>query len=218
LTGNTFNFPGLSQLTKVKGENIGMAAAFELHVQFCGSLPCVEGVTSAVCLVRSGAAQATAGLWDGSPAPTAVETADGVVVTITGKPRFGEQVWETTLTLKCGSATEPTGNVEGTKIALAFSHPDACKGGPGGGLSGGSIFLIILLVVSFVYVVAGCIWNVKRNSKPFGRESCPNAGFWGALPGHTKAGCAFTYTKLRSLCNGRSTSSAESSGYGTTDE
>jgi len=67
-------------------------------------------------------------------------------------------------------------------------------------LSGGSIFLIILAVVIPVYIIAGCVWNWKKNGLR-GWEACPNRGFWKALWVNAKAGCAVTRAKI---CRGSS--------------
>lgn len=160
---------------------------------------------------------AIAGFWDASHA---VDVSDleggGVSILVTGKPLFGEQVWTTTFNVYCGKETSPVGSTETTKITLGFSHPDACGGGDSG-LSGGSIFLIILLCVTVVYVIAGCVYNVKRNQTPLGCASCPNKDFWFAIPGLAKAGCAFTVLKIKGCVGGSGSSSAaaaEGSGYG----
>jgi hypothetical protein len=100
---------------------------------------------------------------------------------------------------------------------MQLDHPSGCKvAGGGGGLSGGSLFLIILLVGAFVYVVGGCLLNWKVRALPLGRDACPNRAFWAEIPGYTKAGCAFTWGKLRGLCGGSKggAASSEAEGYG----
>jgi len=84
---------------------------------------------------------------------------------------------------------------------VVTSH--VCPGGagsPGGkGLSGGWIFIIILIVVLFLYIVAGCVYQRKKKGAS-GMESCPNIEFWRGLPVLVKEGFTFTWTKLRGLC------------------
>jgi len=79
----------------------------------------------------------------------------------------------------------------------------ACAGGAGGGgskgLSGGWVFIIILIVCLFVYIVAGCVYQRKKKGAS-GVESIPNIEFWRGLPGLVKEGFSFTWTKLRGLC------------------
>lgn len=67
------------------------------------------------------------------------------------------------------------------------------------GLSGGTIFLILVIVVSFVYVVGGCLFNYFKNGLR-GLDACPQKEFWFGLPGLVRDGCAFTFGKIRSLC------------------
>jgi len=78
-----------------------------------------------------------------------------------------------------------------------------CPGGAGGGgskgLSGGWVFIIILIVCVFVYIVAGCVYQRKKKGAS-GVESFPNIEFWRGLPGLVKEGFSFTWTKLRGLC------------------
>ncbi len=92
---------------------------------------------------------------------------------------------------------------------MKFPTPILCPGhgGKKGGMSGGTIFLIIVIVVTFVYIVGGCIWNWKRNEKR-GMEACPHRTFWCAIPGYTKDGCMFTWGKIRGLCSGTKTTSS----------
>lgn len=88
----------------------------------------------------------------------------------------------------------------------------ACAGGSGGeGLSGGAIFLIIVLCVSVVYVLTGCIICVAKFGKPIGIEACPHKAFWCALPGLYIAGIKFTIGKIAGLCGSKTitTSSGE---------
>lgn len=101
-------------------------------------------------------------------------------------------------------------NIPGTCIYdLKFPTPIACGGGGAGekGISGGTVFLIIVLVSVFLYVVIGCIYNVKKNLMPVS-EACPHKTFWLSIPGLVKDGCVFTWGKLRSLCGKTQTTSS----------
>ncbi len=63
------------------------------------------------------------------------------------------------------------------------------------GLSGGSIFLILLVVMIPVYVTVGCVY--KRAAKgASGSEACPNVEFWRDLPSLVSDGFKFTLAKL----------------------
>jgi len=72
-------------------------------------------------------------------------------------------------------------------------------GGSSSGLSGGWVFIIILIVCIFLYIVAGCVYQRKKKGAS-GMESFPNIEFWRGLPGLVKEGFSFTWTKLRGLC------------------
>jgi len=74
-----------------------------------------------------------------------------------------------------------------------------CGGGgnkPDGGLSGGWVFIIILIVLIPVYVAIGCVYKAKTKGTT-GMESCPNIDFWRDLPGLVKDGFRFTFSKCR---------------------
>lgn len=78
-----------------------------------------------------------------------------------------------------------------------------------GGLSGGSIFLIILFVGLILYCLFGCVLNVKKNGKAVGLDAVPQREFWFvALPLLVKEGCIFTKGK----CMGLKTNSNATSG------
>jgi len=63
-----------------------------------------------------------------------------------------------------------------------------------GGLSGGWIFVIIVLCGFTVYFAAGIAWNVKNGKR--GAEAIPNIEFWTDLPGLAKDGCKWVVSKL----------------------
>jgi len=95
----------------------------------------------------------------------------------------------------------PTFTVESPPLHYNFEwktqHACPTKGGSGGksGLSGGSVFLIILLVGAVVYLAAGITFNkVRRHAH--GAEILPNWGFWSSLPGLVKDGVMFLVHKV----------------------
>ncbi|GFN82779.1 ras-related protein rab-5c [Plakobranchus ocellatus] len=71
--------------------------------------------------------------------------------------------------------------------------PSIKVAGSSDGLSGGSILLIIALVVVLLYLVVGVAVQVGVR-KAEGRERIPNVNFWSALPGLIAAGIRFTFT------------------------
>jgi len=80
-----------------------------------------------------------------------------------------------------------------------------------GGLSDGSIFLIILGVLIPLYCVLGCVYNVKKNGKTVGMDAVPQREVWCvAVPALVKEGCTFTKGKLMGLKTNTKASSGES--------
>merc|ERR1711871_852623 len=66
-----------------------------------------------------------------------------------------------------------------------------------GGLSDGSLFLILTFFVFLpLYLGGGMIYNYKVKEKR-GIEMVPNLEFWRALPGYTKVGCIYSYGKAK---------------------
>ena len=64
-------------------------------------------------------------------------------------------------------------------------------------MSIGWIILIMLPVLFLLYVVGGCIYNVKLVGKKPGLTAFPQIQYWKMLPGLVKDGCKYTYVTLR---------------------
>jgi len=64
-------------------------------------------------------------------------------------------------------------------------------------MSIGWIILITLPVLFLLYVVGGCIYNVKLVGKKPGLTAFPQIQYWKMLPGLVKDGCNYTYVTLR---------------------
>lgn len=75
-------------------------------------------------------------------------------------------------------------------------RPSGAAGDGAGGLSGGWIFVIIVLVCAFVYFVGGFIYKTRQKGTS-GMESIPNIDFWRQVPGLVKDGAIFTWSKIR---------------------
>ena len=133
----------------------------------------------------------------------------------------------TSVTAQCGSgdnslAVVTEGSTDnGCTWQLTFNAADMCSGGgdggKGGGLSGGWIFIIILIVVSFVYCVGGAMFMRYRRGAS-GVEMVPNWTFWKDLPGLVRDGCSFSWQKTRALIGGARSGSLLSSSTGSTYE
>lgn len=66
-----------------------------------------------------------------------------------------------------------------------------------GGLSGGSVFLILLLCAVVVYLGVGCF--LQRRKGLSGWEAVPQSSFWKDLPALVKEGCTYSVARLRHL-------------------
>ncbi|CAH1238353.1 M6PR [Branchiostoma lanceolatum] len=140
-------------------------------------------------------------------------TQDSAAFTVTSDPVLGQtlnlvytmpqggRVAGVTLQCSKGATTfSVTGEVTTGAYAFELSSPCACPGaGPGcagGGLSGGSVFLIILFALAGVYVIAGAIF-MKFVKGAQGSEVIPNVAFWKSLPGYVKDGVFFILSPCR---------------------
>lgn len=101
---------------------------------------------------------------------------------------------------------------------VTVTSPKSCFGLSGDdGLSGGWIFIIILLSVLFVYVVAGMIYAVKFQHKNLSPKSLPGASIWVAIFTYAIAGVGFTVNTIKSKCGKKSMDTSGNS-YGTAEE
>jgi len=81
-----------------------------------------------------------------------------------------------------------------TKYACPTRNPE--------GLSGGSILLITLTVLLFVYIVGGMAFRYRvREAR--GLDMIPNRDFWFGIPGLVKDGVHFTYIHIRAKVTGQ---------------
>lgn len=86
-------------------------------------------------------------------------------------------------------AKEPTCDPLVYEYVFTFRHISGCPFG-GGGLSAGSILLIIIFVTFAVYLIAGIIINIVVRQKS-GFEIIPNSSFWAGLPSLIRDGVLF---------------------------
>merc|ERR1719447_296454 len=93
------------------------------------------------------------------------------------------------------------------KVTLTSKHCCPQEGpGPGpnndpsnSGLSGGSIFLILVFVLFSVYCMAGAFYNHRYKEEKLGLDLIPQKQFWfTSCPRYTKDGCIFSYNWCRS--------------------
>jgi len=160
---------------------------------------------------------ASLGSFIDSPAPTfslidSAKPEAGVKIYLENSSCKLGQMRETTLLITCGSV-EDFIVTEGSTChyTIEMKSKAACLHDSGdGGISGGTVFLIILLVSVFLYVAIGCAVCIKKYERR-GLDACPHKDFWAAIPGLVKDGCSFTVGKLKGLCGSKTitTSSGE---------
>ncbi|XP_067649793.1 uncharacterized protein [Haliotis asinina] len=112
------------------------------------------------------------------------------------------------VTLKCDENTESSFTVDGENppgsalyyFTLTSKHccPNAGPGPKpgdtgGGGLSAGSIVVIIFFALAFLYILGGLGFQTFVR-KASGREMVPNYNLWSALPGLIRDGFILTFT------------------------
>jgi len=92
----------------------------------------------------------------------------------------------------------PTASQDGDmSYIISFSGPAACgTGGGGGGLSWGSLTLILGPIFIGLYIAAGYYYNYKYKELR-GVEAVPQIEYWRELPGLVKDGCIFSYQQTR---------------------
>jgi len=206
--GRKFDLSGLKLQST---DYTGAERNYKYYMNMCApSSKCKEASPkSSLCQFdsNSGYFESSLGNWDGGqPVAAPLDASDpkkGLLLSYTN----GDRCWTPSDPMK-----ERTANVyltcsSTTDNTIVVSEPDTCNfkiefkgkcsgggGGSGGkkkGLSNGWIFIIILVVATFVYVTAGCVFNVKKKGLS-GKEAFPNYSFWAAFPGYVKDGCKIT--------------------------
>jgi len=84
------------------------------------------------------------------------------------------------------------------EVKTKYGCPTKHSGLQDAGLSLGSVILITLTVIVFVYAVGGMAFQYRfREAR--GIEMIPNLVFWQAIPGLVKDGCMYTWVKIQNL-------------------
>jgi len=124
----------------------------------------------------------------------------GVQIYYTSPPGNDGLVRKGTVTVNCNPNAKTPQNVDihnpvnVNSYQISFDSAAGCAGG--GGLSGGSIFLIILIPGIALYFFGGMLYlgALKGNR---GKEMVPNIEFWVTVPGLVQDGITFTITKVK---------------------
>lgn len=106
-----------------------------------------------------------------------------------GGPRTGNYIFKCNGGHKMEVTEDPA-----TPCVYDFVIEAECGGS--GGMSFGSIMLIILVVVVPIYLVAGFLYNWKAKGVAPGVEALPNIAFWRELPSLVKEGFYFVKGKI----------------------
>jgi len=220
-TGTLYDFSALTTADFTAPVEFGGSTPFQIVARFCGVTEKVKcNPEGAFCLADADAIDAVKllGTWTNAKGPDSfLKKDDGVVINYDA-PTDGLSVY-----LRCAkTAGKPVAQRVSNDFVLTYDHPAGCPASGGsGGLSGGWIFLIILLVVTVLYIGIGCAVCIKKYEKR-GIEACPHKDFWCAIPGLAKDGCAFTVGKIKGCFGGNKggmsgSAGADAGGYNSYD-
>jgi len=112
-----------------------------------------------------------------------------------GDTRMRVQVQETQATTLNPCANFPYGATKDFTIAVKRSG----SGGATGAMSGGTIFILIVLIGAVVYIAVGCAYNKFAKNTAGAKDTCPQGDFWFNLPANFIEGFRFT---RRKICGG----------------
>ncbi|XP_020625256.1 cation-dependent mannose-6-phosphate receptor-like [Orbicella faveolata] len=139
---------------------------------------------------------------------------DGTTYIIYQSVLFGTKGYERRLQigLKCNESKFPgevTSVLEDlvasvSDFSTTFTSKCACDDGcplDSGGLSAGSILLIVFFVLLIVYVIGGILINKYKFGVQSMPEMCPNYQFWAGVPSLIKDGIVFTCGSIKSGCS-----------------
>jgi len=172
---------------------------------------CQTGTPSPIC--QHTTTDTTFGLGAVSGAVIAELSPPGSGVTINYPPNKStpKNTRQSVLTLVCDQTQSPgvpAGQVTENPVLtyqLSFKSKFACPSvaptpGPnnnsGGGFDMGWVFVIIVLVGSFVYVVGGTMLNHFYFGAELGLSAIPQWEFWIGVPSLMKDGAMFVYNKI----------------------
>jgi len=111
-----------------------------------------------------------------------------------GTTRLRVQVQETQATTLNPCASFPYGATKDFSVSVT-----APGSGSSGGMGGGTIFILILIIGTAVYVMVGCGYNKFAKGTSGLKETCPQGDFWFNCPANFIEG--FRFTK-RKICGG----------------
>jgi len=100
------------------------------------------------------------------------------------------------------TASQPDPEATPPHYLVKLSGPAACAGpgGPAGGSSWGTLFLILFPVFCALYFGLGYGYNYKYRELR-GVDAVPQLEYWKQLPGLVKDGCKFSYAQTQAFIN-----------------
>ena len=158
----------------------------------CTPIGCVKGTkpTAAVCQTSTNGKYT----YDCGDQSTALFSYTNNVLTMT----FDADPRKSIITCACGNTESFVLTEDSNPYLFTFTSKCCCPNGcGGGGLSFGSILLIIFFVSLAAYFIFGFVF-MKFVKKAEGKDTIPNYTFWTGLPADVKDGLTFVKGKLTS--------------------
>jgi len=195
---NGYNIAPLQNSSSDYILNIGL---YIYYVNVCGPVLAKQCLPSqaVVCQTWNGG-KATLSLYNsGTPGPLARGTGNGEGFTVQFNGGDGGRTMEIDFVCAAGSGVgspQLTGENPKNHYVFTWGTQYVCSSSGSGGLSGGSIFLILLLCLAVVYIVVGVLFN-KFKKQATGIELIPNVEFWTSIPGLVRDGFMLIINKIR---------------------
>jgi len=157
----------------------------------------------------------------GKEVDTFTESTDGMILVTYKEVDYGNYKRTGAIGLKCDESKTPgdlsqftekvLASGSGSQYTATFASKCVCEGGcpdaPGGnesegsgGLSTGSILLIVFFPLVFVYFIAGVLYNKYHKGAESFPEMIPNHSFWSDFPFLVKDGCVFSFQCISGCC------------------
>lgn len=223
--GRTFNIKELKELEKINFKSGSFEYSFGVCKKVtgeCGYFDCYRTKEYTGCQYENQFVDYCLGLSGESDIfeLITVDGASGFAITSKGGDQYLDGCWKDKeekramrVEVLCDSSktgmptdiqlVEPVCTPEVTyTYTFRFYHAAACSGK--GGLSAGSIMLIIFFVCLALYLIVGIIVNILVRQKS-GIEIIPNWSFWSDVPSLIKEGFGFIIGKIRGTGGGYTT-------------
>ena len=97
----------------------------------------------------------------------------------------------------CGKTANPAAVDQTPHYQISFQGKGACGEVWTKPLSLGWILIITFFVALLVYIVSGCVYNVKVGKQKVAVAALPQYRYWKQLPGLVKDGCKYSWTSAK---------------------